>query len=54
MVIRKISKMNSKGVKGLTIPTEMLEDMGLNGDECYVNIERVGNSLHVNRVEVVV
>lgn len=45
--------MNSNGVRGVTIPSKMLDEMGLNGDECYVNIERVDNSIHINRVEVV-
>lgn len=53
MVIRKVIKFNKTGAKGVCIPAEMLKDFGLTEENSFVNIEKVGNSIHINRVEVV-
>lgn len=49
IVIRKIQKGNAAGVSNMNIPSEFTTELGMLPGT-YVNIEKVGNSLHVTRV----
>lgn len=49
MVIRKIVKTNSTGTIGVNIPKEFVDELGIT-ENSYMNIEKVGNSIHMNRV----
>lgn len=49
IVIRKIQKGNSANISNMNIPAEFTAELGM-VPGTYVNIEKVGNSLHVTRV----
>lgn len=51
IVIRKIQKGNSAGVSNMNIPSEFTAALGMLPGT-YINIEKVGNSLHVTRVVI--
>jgi hypothetical protein len=51
MSIIKIQKMNGTGALGNCLPKEHLEKLGWKAGD-YVNIVRVGNTLHVTKVEI--
>lgn len=50
-MLKKVLKLNNDGSIGIGIPAKMARELGLTCDD-YVNIERVGNSLHVTKVEI--
>ena len=51
IVIRKIQKGNSAGVSNMNIPSEFTAELGMLPGT-YINIEKVGSSLHVTRVVI--
>lgn len=51
MTIIKIQKMNGTGALGSCLPKEHLQELGWKAGD-YVNIERVGHSLHITKVVI--
>jgi len=49
MPVKKVTKLNTGGTIGLTIPAAICKRMGLSADD-FVNISIVGNTLHVTKV----
>lgn len=47
MVIRKAFRVNKSGTTAVTIPFKIKKEMGITQDT-YFEIDRVGNSIHIN------
>ncbi len=50
-MLKKVMKLNNDGSIGVGIPIAMAREMGLTSND-YVNIERVGNTLHITKVVI--
>ncbi len=51
MTLKKILKLNNSGSLGVCIPSETIKEMGLSQGD-YVNISKVGNTLHLTKVVI--
>lgn len=51
MSIMKIQRMNGTGALGSCLPKEHLVELGWKAGD-YVNIKRVGNTLHITKVVI--
>jgi hypothetical protein len=51
MVIRKAFQVNKSGTTAITIPAKIKKEMGITHDT-YFEIDRVGNSIHINVVVI--
>lgn len=49
MPVKKITRLNTGGTLGLSIPIAICKRMGLSADD-FVNISIVGNTLHITKV----
>lgn len=50
-MLKKVLKLNNSGSIGIGVPAALAREIGLTCDDC-VNIEKVGNSLHVTKIRI--
>lgn len=51
MTLKKILKLNNSGSLGVCIPSDVMKEIGLSQGD-YVNISKVGNTLHIAKVVI--
>jgi antitoxin component of MazEF toxin-antitoxin module len=50
-MLKKIIKLNNDGSIGVGIPAKVARELGITNED-YVNMERVGNCLHITKVHI--
>jgi hypothetical protein len=50
-MLKKVLKLNKEGSIGIGVPVKLARELDLDSNSC-VNIERVGNSLHITKIKI--
>lgn len=50
-MLKKVLKLNRDGSIGIGVPAKLARELALTSDSC-VNIEKVGNSLHITKIKI--